>query len=205
LLASFERPSGKLKFNGILTGIVMLGIGMRVFRLSHFSLWNDELFSCFYAKLFDTHFLWSQGFWIENTPPLYYTLVAAWMHLFGASEVALRSLSVVASVMHIPLVYFLGREISCRLAGLIAALLCAFSPTLIYFAQEARTYSVLLLPTTIALISIARLIGEGESVSHGLPRSSISQTLPLALYGLSSLLAHLIHSPAPEPRASHMV
>jgi mannosyltransferase len=190
----FDRHCGTVKLHGVLAGIVMLGACVRVFRLSHFSLWNDELFTRFYPAVFDTAFLWKEGFWLESNPPLFYTLMAGWMHVFGTSEAGLRSFSVVASVVHIPLVYVLGREICSRRVGLIAALLCAFSPISIYFAQEARTYALLSVTTTIALISITRLIGECRRSDSGLPHPSASQKWALVYYALSALLAIYLHA-----------
>ncbi len=78
-------------------------------------------------------------------PPLYYLLLRAWAHLFGASETALRLLSVVASLVALLAIYFLIRELlPDKTSALIAMALMAVSPLQVLYAQEARPYSLLI-------------------------------------------------------------
>jgi len=57
------------------------------------SLWRDEAFSYFLAKknILEIIFLSAKDY----NPPLYYILLHFWMKIFGSSEIALRSLSLV--------------------------------------------------------------------------------------------------------------
>ncbi len=138
--------------------IACVAVAVRSFRIGDASLWNDELFSRFYPDLFSLHFLWTTGFLRENSPPLYYMAIEAWMQLFGTGEVAMRSLSLVASVLALPLVHLIGKELFGRRCGLISALVFALSPMQVSFAQEARPYALLLLPVGAALLAIARFL-----------------------------------------------
>lgn len=174
----------------ILAGIIALGFAIRLFHLSHQSLWMDEFFTRYYADVFPQQFLWNQGLRVEPTPPLYYTLVAGWMHLFGTSEAALRSLSVLASGLTIPFVFVLGRELEGPRVGLVAALLFALSPIQINFAQEARSYALLLLPVTLALLGIARLLAVADPAESNARRGHAAG---LALYGVGTVLAIWCH------------
>ena len=70
----------------------------------------------------------------------------------------LRSLSVLASSAAVPLIYLLGRELLGRREGLLGAALFALSPTAIYYAQEVRSYALLLLPLTMTLLCLARFL-----------------------------------------------
>lgn len=79
----------------------------------------------------------------EVHPPLYYFFLNLWMHLFGNSEASLRSLSLLASVGSIPLLYILGRTLLSAEAGIYAAFIFSFAPMQIAYAQEARPYSLL--------------------------------------------------------------
>ena len=38
--------------------LIVLAIGLRAYNIGHPSLWNDELFSRYYADLFGLKYLW---------------------------------------------------------------------------------------------------------------------------------------------------
>ncbi len=78
----------------------------------------------------------------DGSPPGYYLLLGAWIRLFGDSERATHTLSLVFALGCIPLAYAAGRALFDRPTALICALLAAFDPYLTYYAQETRMYSV---------------------------------------------------------------
>jgi mannosyltransferase len=78
----------------------------------------------------------------EPNPPLYWLVLKGWMALAGRSELASRWPSVLAGVLTAALTYRLGRALVGAKVGLIAALLTACSPLLIWYAQDARVYSL---------------------------------------------------------------
>jgi uncharacterized membrane protein len=92
----------------------------------------------------------------ETNPPLYFLVGWVWAHVFGTSEVALRSLSALAGVAVIVLAYLCGRELVSRPAGLAAAALAALSPFMIWYSQEAREYMLLAALCGASLLYFAR-------------------------------------------------
>ncbi|AFZ05310.1 glycosyl transferase family 39 [Oscillatoria nigro-viridis PCC 7112] len=77
-------------------------------------------------------------------PPLYFLLARWWMQQFGSSLTASRSLPAILSLLSLPLMYALARELfASNLAALLATALLALSPFDILFAQTARQYSLL--------------------------------------------------------------
>jgi mannosyltransferase len=132
--------------------ISVLGGTLRVYHISYLSLWSDEAFSRFYYQS-GLHFMWTEGLHIESSPPLYYMALGVWIDCFGSSEAALRSLSAVASIIAIVLVYRLGSWLFDSNHGLLAAALFALSATEIYYAQEARCYAFLLIPVLAMLLA----------------------------------------------------
>jgi mannosyltransferase len=82
-------------------------------------------------------------------PPLYFLMMHFWIRLAGRSEFALRFPSVVAATLALPLLYALARRLLSEEAGLWAALLGAFSPFYLWYAQEARMY------TWVVVLSLA--------------------------------------------------
>jgi hypothetical protein len=88
-------------------------------------------------------------------PPLYFLLMHVWIRFAGTSEFALRFPSVVGATITLPLLYVLARALMSRETGLWAALLGAISPFLLWYAQEARMYSWLVV---LSLASVRALL-----------------------------------------------
>jgi mannosyltransferase len=147
---------GKSSFQAIaLAIIVILCVGLRLYHLGAASLWSDEIFSRYYVDVFGFHYALTDGLSLETNPPTYYLLLHGWMALWGASEAALRSLSLVASTLCVPTIYLLGRELAGKSRGLLAALLFALCPVSLYFAQEARVYALFMLAASALLWAAA--------------------------------------------------
>jgi mannosyltransferase len=94
----------------------------------------------------------------QLTPPLYYVVAWAWTQLFGVGEIGLRSLSAVAGIALVPVAYACGVELGSRRTGLIAAALTAFNPLLVWYSQEARPYSLLVLLAALSFLLFLRLL-----------------------------------------------
>lgn len=135
--------------------IVLLGLGLRLYRLDAVSLWSDEIFTVHWIHK-DLRFLWTDGLIIETTPPLYYTLLKFWAWLAGSGDFSVRLFSALASTATIPLVFLLGRAFGRPAAGLAAALLFALMPMQVFYAQEVRTYALLPLLFATALLGLLR-------------------------------------------------
>jgi uncharacterized membrane protein len=116
----------------------------------------------------------------ESTPPLYYAAAWVWSQAFGTAEFGLRSLSAVAGVATVPVVYLIGVELRGRRAGLLAAALAAVNPMLLWYSQEARAYSLLALLCTLSLLYCVRAWRAGGRTN-------------VALWGLFSGLALATH------------
>jgi mannosyltransferase len=140
--------AGALLAVGVVTG---LGAALRFYGLAHQGFWFDEANT---AQLVQ----FSPGKMVgliprsESTPPLYYCVAWVWARLFGHDEAGLRSLSALCGVLTIPVAYAAAARLISRRAGLIAAALTAFSPLLIWYSQEARSYSMLVLLTSLSLL-----------------------------------------------------
>src|SRR4051794_35229791 len=120
----------------LVAGIVMLAAALRLFRMNAESLWLDEAFSLYVAQQpldrllhiivqHDTH------------PPLYHTLLHFWLLLgWGEPAYAIRLLSSVFELGSVIGMFLLGRALGGIRVGLISALLLAFSPFHVFYAQE---------------------------------------------------------------------
>jgi len=80
-----------------------------------------------------------------NHPPLYFIILHFWIGLFGSSEIVLRAPAAIFGVLSVLIIYWLGCTLFNRRVGLIASFLSAISFEHIYYAQQVRHYSLLLL------------------------------------------------------------
>jgi len=186
------RTAGCLVLLAVLAGTIL-----RFSEIGSRSLWGDEIASLAFATGY-SYFPWDQDTEIIRTAghyrafislapdyfsqrllpviqkdtqlPVYYVLLNLWLHLFGTSEVALRSLSAAASIASIPLVYAVARAIGSLEIGAYAAIFFALAPFQIAFAQYNRPYALLgffALLSGLAALKICRVGGWRWFVTYG--------------------------------------
>ena len=119
------------------------------------SYWRDEAFSILMAqhKWTDISWLTAQDF----SPPLYYYLLKVWIMVFGSSEIAARSLSLLCYVMTLfMMVEFLVFAFRFRSRDISSVLipLGLLTPVLAYYAFEARGYTLLALCATTSIYAL---------------------------------------------------
>jgi uncharacterized membrane protein len=148
----------------LLAALTLAAASLRFATVDVQSYWFDEALT---AKLLRLPFgeMLSQLPDTELTPPLYYVLAWPWAHVVGSTEAALRALSVLFGIAVVPVAYLTGREIVSRGAGLAAAALVAFNPLLVWYSQEARPYSLLVLLCGLSLLFSARALRRREERS----------------------------------------
>lgn len=102
------------------------------------SFWRDEAFSIFYA---------SQSFLTILSrsvlePPFYNILLHFWIKTFGTTEIAARSLSLVAYTLSIIiLLEWASKKFKSKFLQHFIPLLFAVNPMVIYYAFEVRAYA----------------------------------------------------------------
>lgn len=121
----------------------------RVYGLGREGLWNDEvqsivmsrgpLVEVFAAVRSDVH------------PPLHFLLCWLWQPVAGESTWLWRFPSVLCGLAAVGLTWRIGARLVSRRAALLASIVAATSTMAIYYAQEARSYALLLLLTLVAL------------------------------------------------------
>jgi mannosyltransferase len=87
----------------------------------------------------------------DGSPPLYYLLLNLWMEVAGRSEASVHGLSVVFSVLCVPVAFWAGWTLFGRRTAWIAALLAAVNPFLTQYAQEGRMYALVALLGLVSL------------------------------------------------------
>lgn len=107
---------------------------------------------------------------IYTRSALYHYLLALVMFIGGesTSPVYMRFLSVFWQVGTIILIYFFGKDVKSRSAGLAAAALVGLSPFLIYYAREARFYTQLSFFTTLVFYLLWRSFRFPDKIKYKL-------------------------------------
>jgi mannosyltransferase len=156
--------------------LVSLFLRVRAIRVSY---WIDEGISVGIS-----HEHWSSIPHLlrqDGSPPLYYMLLGLWVRLFGDTEAATHSLSLLFGLACVPAAFFAGRAVFGRTSGLIAALLAALDPFLTYYADETRMYEL------EALLSIVVAWSYVEGILRG-------KRWWIAVFALSTVMLAYSHN-----------
>ena len=182
-----------------LLAVVLLAFGLRTYCLDFQSLWSDEGISLQRAQMALPEMLDAMP--VEHMPG-YFALLIGWVRLAGASDFALRFLSLWASVLAVALIYRLARTFGTDKAcgaptapsGTVAALLLATNAFQLWYAQEARMYSWLLATALVSALALWQLVvRRGSSwLWGGLYAVATAWCIYLHLYGALVPLAQAI-------------
>lgn len=136
--------------------IIAVGLSLRLYRLGAASLWHDELRTATRVQLPFAQMMHDLE---ENPfPPLYYLLMRAWVGVFGDTEFSLRFPSAIASTLLLLVIFLFTRDLFGERAGLVTAFLAAIHPYGVYYAQEAKMYSLLWLLAALSFFFLRRFI-----------------------------------------------
>ena len=107
--------------------------------LASASIWFDEAFSAYLVR-YDFAKIWHFTS-VDVHPPLYYFALKVWTMLFGASDFALRSMSVFFGVLTLIVAFYLIKRIfKSTKTAVISTMFLAISPMFVRYAQEVRMY-----------------------------------------------------------------
>ena len=139
---------------GLLAAITLLAAVLRFYKLGAWSFWIDEIFTVGHVQ---AHYSSLESI-IRNVPParnwmpISLILTGSVLNVLGTSEWSARLAPAIIGVMSIPVLYFPIRRLFSPGVGLVAVLLLAISPWHLYWSQNARFYTSLMLFYTLALI-----------------------------------------------------
>ncbi len=160
--AAREAVRSRSRAFWIVAGLTLLAAGLRLATLGVQSYHHDEIVTA--SRVLRGSFGHAMdvvGF-SESAPPLYYVLAWLWVQVAGTGEFGLRSLSALAGIATVPVLYLIGVELRGKRAGILAAALAAVNPMLVWYSQEARGYSLLVLLGAIGALYFVRALDRGR-------------------------------------------
>ena len=146
-----ERKSLLLIF-----ALVLLKIVVSIPFLTSQPIDLDEPFSIYHAQKSLPHLF--SIFKTENNPPLHFILLHFWEQLFGISALSVRSLSLLFSLLTIPILWKIASEFINFKAAILLCLLFIFSDYHHYHGLEARTYSLLVFEYSLLLYFLLKIV-----------------------------------------------
>jgi mannosyltransferase len=127
---------------------------LRLFMLGSKSFWLDEARSLLVIHQ-GPNALW-EGRSEAYHPPFFYFLMNYWRQL-GESEFILRLSSALIGAFSLFLIYPLAKDLFDRRVALSAVWLAVFSPLLVWYSQEFRSYPLLMLLGLLSMLAFVRL------------------------------------------------
>lgn len=133
--------------------ILLLATFLRLYHLDFRALWWDEGLSLFFARLDYAANAHMAAILADTNPPVYRLLLGLWLNLVGWSALTARLFSVLPGVILVAIIYRLARKLKFSPATAFTAMvLCAASPMLVYYSQEAKGYSLVAMAGTTSVL-----------------------------------------------------
>lgn len=142
-----------------LAGITLLAAGLRFYKLGEWSFWIDEIYTINRAQI---HFS-DLATMLRTLPatlwlPVSVIFTEGFLKVFGVNEWSARLASTLIGIISIPILFFATRKIIETWTALTLALLLAVSPWHLFWSQNARFYTSLLLLYTLAGLQFYKAI-----------------------------------------------
>jgi mannosyltransferase len=154
-----RRPA--LWAGGLLLAITFAAYGLRTLTLTSQSMWIDEVMA---LEFTDGTFKQTIDTIVqpEHNGPLFYLLLFLWRQIVGDSDFAVRYLSVLLSVLTIPLLFRWARAVAGRKVGVIVVSLLALSPFTLWYGQEGKMYALHMLAAVASSLMLFEAFRKGS-------------------------------------------
>ncbi|MBU6449640.1 MAG: glycosyltransferase family 39 protein, partial [Rhodospirillales bacterium] len=135
-------------------GVFVLALLPRLLDLGSRPFWLDEVLTLQRASLKPAALMLDS--FQNHHMPSFFLMLSPFTHL-AHPQFWLRLPSAVFGAIAVMLVFMIATRIAGRLAGVLAALILGLSPTVVAFAQEARSYTLVMMLILVALYGVAVL------------------------------------------------
>lgn len=146
-----------------LAALLAIALALRVYRIETETVWFDE--SVTYLSLDRStpmEFFRAEAKSDPLAMPVYFGSAYLWHKLGFTSAVGVRTLSVIAGMLGIVVLYAFGARLFGHMGGLTAALCMSFAKLQIYMSQEIRNYAFTLLFAAIAMFALHEALQTGR-------------------------------------------
>jgi uncharacterized membrane protein len=224
-----SSPRRDRYFIGLLV-ILALAAGLRLYAVETANFWLDEFWtleiSCGHdtahehlptnvlitsppnlTSLADARPWWTIWTSVHEAthPPLFFMLLRGWRAMLGGDDMATRLLPCLASLAGIALLYHVVRRVNGPVPALWACLLMAISGQQIFYAQEVRSYSLIVALGLAACAIVVEIEQRGLSALRLLGLSGLALAMLMTHYfAAGAVLALAVYAAIRLPRAVAM-
>jgi len=146
----------------ILIGLILIiNFIIKILHISEAPYWLDESHFVFEAQKSFKGIV-DEALNYPNSP-LYVVLLGFWVKLFGISELATRSLSLLFHLLSVPLIFYFAKKYINKQAAFIAILIFSVSNLHLYYTHEARSYTIITFFTILSFYFFMELMRKPDS------------------------------------------
>jgi mannosyltransferase len=138
------------------TAIVAGAVGVVLWLWPRGALWLDEAQSVAIARHSPAGMV--DALRADGAPPLYYTLLHAWMWVVGDGTWAVRSLSAVFGAVAVAVTAVVARRLFGPVVGWIALGVMALHPFVARYASETRMYTLVMAEVAVGIVLVDDLL-----------------------------------------------
>ncbi|MBL4890181.1 MAG: glycosyltransferase family 39 protein [Candidatus Lindowbacteria bacterium] len=165
----------------ILISLVVVAFLIRIWGIGDRETWMDEGFTYLILKDGPRH----------GVPQLYFWIITPFVKMFGMNLFAMRLPSTLFDIAYILLMYGLVSDVFDRKTGIAAATLATFSAYQVYYSQEARSYTLMIVSLLLLVYLMVKQIktsGKWWGISAGVLAVMILQLHYVAVFFLCTSL-----------------
>ena len=141
--------------------LLLLNILLKIIFISTASIAWDEPFSIYHAQMSVKNIV--HQLYLGNNPPFFEIVLHFWIKFFGISPFSVRFLPMIFSSLTAVMIFLLGNKMFHFKVGLLTALLFTFTNFHLFFAHEARVYSLFGLLTVCTIYVFIQFIENREN------------------------------------------
>ncbi len=192
MLSTASTATTNRVFVLLVTGLLLAAFVIATVDLHRESLWNDEAWTAWAIRspyLRDT----LERVQADVHPPLYFLALSAFGRFTGDSELALRWPSALFNLIGLATTYAVGKHLFDKQTGLIALILLGTASFFVYYAREARMYSLLMALGVLATLFYVRWRARPSlwrTILYGLSMAALLYT---HYAGVFIIVTHLLH------------
>ncbi len=193
-MSRFELSRNKSNGTILLAaGLILIAFLIATVDLRRESLWNDEAWTAWAVRSpYIRDML--QRVEADVHPPLYFLLLGGLGRFAGDSELALRWPSALFGMVGLAATYAMGKHLLDWRTGIIALILLGTASFFVYYAREARMYSLLM--ALAALVSLLYVRWRANPSLWRLLPYSLGMTALLYTHyaGIFIIASHILHA-----------